>query len=146
MKTSLFTLFKKELNLTFSVNFVTRWLPNVCLYLIIFTRPINLLLLLVDNFSNTPLLEAIKYGHDKVASLLVKEGAALKIDDAGCFLCSTVARGDIDYLKRLISNGVDPNSKDFDLRTPLHVAASHGSYITVKFLVEAGASVLSKDR
>ncbi|KAL8200265.1 hypothetical protein R6Q57_011604 [Mikania cordata] len=100
----------------------------------------------LDNFSNTPLLEAIKNGHDKVASLLVKEGATLKIDDAGCFLCATVARGDIDYLKRILSNGIDPNSKDFDFRTPLHVAASQGSYIIVKLLVEAGASVLSKDR
>ncbi|KAJ9564497.1 hypothetical protein OSB04_000463 [Centaurea solstitialis] len=100
----------------------------------------------LDNFGNTPLLEAIKSGHDKVASLLVKEGASLKIDDVGCFLCSTVAKGDIDYIRRILSNGIDPNSKDFDFRTPLHVAASQGSYIIVKLLVEAGASVLSKDR
>lgn len=104
------------------------------------------LLLRIDNFANTPLLEAIKNGHDKVASLLVKEGATLQIDDAGSFLCATVARGDIDFLKRMLSNGIDPNSKDFDFRTPLHVAASQGSYIIVKLLVEAGASVLSKDR
>ncbi|PWA40679.1 STELAR K+ outward rectifier [Artemisia annua] len=100
----------------------------------------------LDNFGNTPLLEAIKSGHDKVASLLVKEGASLKIEDAGCFLCSTVAKGDIDYIRRILSNGIDPNSKDFDFRTPLHVAASQGSFIIVKLLVEAGASVLSKDR
>ncbi|KAI3665154.1 hypothetical protein L6452_43775 [Arctium lappa] len=100
----------------------------------------------LDNFGNTPLLEAIKSGHDKVASLLVKEGASLKIDDAGGFLCSTVAKGDIDYIRRILCNGIDPNSKDFDFRTPLHVAASQGSYIIVKLLVEAGASVLSKDR
>ncbi|GJU06175.1 potassium channel SKOR, partial [Tanacetum coccineum] len=100
----------------------------------------------LDNFGNTPLLEAIKSGHDKVASVLVKEGASLKIDDAGCFLCSTVAKGDIDYIRRILSNGIDPNSKDFDFRTPLHVAASQGSYIIVKLLLEAGASVLSKDR
>lgn len=101
---------------------------------------------MVDNFGNTPLLEAIKSGHDKVASLLVKEGASLKIEDAGCFMCSTVAKGDIDYIRRILSNGIDPNSKDFDFRTPLHVAASQGSFIIVKLLVEAGASVLSKDR
>nr|KAJ0217003.1 hypothetical protein LSAT_V11C300126990 [Lactuca sativa] len=99
-----------------------------------------------DNFGNTPLLEATKNGHDKVASILVKEGGSLKIDDAGWFLCTSVARGDIDYIRRILSNGVDPNSKDYDFRTPLHVAASQGSYIIVKLLVEAGASVLSKDR
>lgn len=99
-----------------------------------------------DNFGNTPLLEAIKNGHDNIASLLVKEGGSLKIDDAGSFLCSSVARGDIDFIRRILSNGIDPNSKDYDFRTPLHVATSQGSYIIAKLLLEAGASVLSKDR
>ncbi|KAI3712695.1 hypothetical protein L1987_71258 [Smallanthus sonchifolius] len=120
----------------------SRGYEDIILFLIQGKVELNVL----DNFANTPLLEAIKNGHDKVASLLVKQGATLKIDEAGFFLCATVARGDIDYLKRLLSNGIDPNSKDFDFRTPLHVAASHGSYIIGKLLVEAGASVLSKDR
>ncbi|KAL1540741.1 potassium channel SKOR-like isoform X2 [Salvia divinorum] len=99
-----------------------------------------------DNFGNTPLLEAIKNGHDKVASLLYKEGAILKIDNVGSYLCSVVARGDSDFLRRLLSNGIDPNSKDYDNRSPLHVAASQGLYLMGKLLVEAGASVLAKDR
>ncbi|CAI9272031.1 unnamed protein product [Lactuca saligna] len=70
-----------------------------------------------DNFGNTPLLEAIKRGYDNIASLLIKESSLLMI-----------------------------NSKDYDLRTPLHVATSHGSYVVAKLLVESGASVLSKDR
>ncbi|XP_034707211.1 potassium channel SKOR-like isoform X2 [Vitis riparia] len=99
-----------------------------------------------DNFGNTPLLEAIKNAHDRVASLLVNKGALLKIDDAGGFLCATIARGDSDFLKRILSNGIDPNSKDYDHRTPLHVAASGGLYFMAKLLLEAGASVFSKDR
>ncbi|PSS21449.1 Potassium channel SKOR like, partial [Actinidia chinensis var. chinensis] len=99
-----------------------------------------------DKFGNTPLVEALKNGHDRVASVLVKEGAALKIDDAGSFLCSVVARGDYDFLKRILSNGIDPNSKNYDHRTPLHVAASEGLYLMAKLLLEAGASVFSKDR
>lgn len=99
-----------------------------------------------DKFGNTPLLEAIKNGHDHIASLLVKEGAELSIDDAGSFLCSTVLKGDSDLLRRTLSNGIDPNSKDYDHRTPLHVAASEGHYIMVKMLLEAGASVFFKDR
>ncbi|CAK9171641.1 unnamed protein product [Ilex paraguariensis] len=99
-----------------------------------------------DNFGNTPLLEAIKSGHDEVASLLVKQGAVLKIDDAGGFLCTVVARGDSDLLRRVLSNGIDPNSKDYDHRTPLHVAASQGFYLMAKLLLDAGASVFSKDR
>uniref|UniRef100_A0A5B7B3V9 Potassium channel n=1 Tax=Davidia involucrata TaxID=16924 RepID=A0A5B7B3V9_DAVIN len=101
---------------------------------------------LSDNFGNTPLLEAIKNGHDRVASLLVKEGVSLNIDDAGNFLCVAVAKGDSDFLKRVLSNGIDPNSKDYDHRTPLHVAASEGLYVMAKLLLEAGASVFSKDR
>ncbi|KAH8511421.1 hypothetical protein H0E87_008837 [Populus deltoides] len=99
-----------------------------------------------DKFGNTPLLEAIKNGHDRVASLLSEQGAILNIDDAGSVLCRAVARGDSDFLKRVLSNGIDPNSKDYDHRTPLHVAASEGLYLMAKLLIEAGASVFSKDR
>ncbi|XP_022723360.1 potassium channel SKOR-like isoform X2 [Durio zibethinus] len=101
---------------------------------------------LKDKFGNTPLLEAIKNGHDHLAALLVKEGASLNIDDAGSFLCMAVAKGDSDFLKRVLSNGIDPNSKDYDLRTPLHVASSEGLYLMAKLLIEAGASVFTKDR
>ncbi|XP_022869416.1 potassium channel SKOR-like [Olea europaea var. sylvestris] len=99
-----------------------------------------------DNFGNTPLLEAIKSGHDRVASLLSREGALLKIDNSGSFLCTLVAKGDSDFLRRVLSYGIDPNSKDYDHRTPLHIAASHGLYLMAKLILEAGASVFSKDR
>ncbi|XP_068336075.1 potassium channel SKOR-like [Pyrus communis] len=99
-----------------------------------------------DNFGNTPLLEAIKNGNDRVSSLLIEQGASLNIDNAGSFICTSIARGDADLLKRLLANGIDPNSKDYDHRTPLHVAASEGLYIMAKLLLEAGASVFSKDR
>ncbi|XWS11575.1 hypothetical protein CRYUN_Cryun37aG0009900 [Craigia yunnanensis] len=101
---------------------------------------------LKDKFGNTPLLEVIKNGHDHLAALLVKEGALLNIDDAGSFLCTAVAKGDSDFLKRVLSNGIDPNSRDYDHRTPLHVAASEGLYLMAKLLIEAGASVFTKDR
>ncbi|OIT37659.1 PREDICTED: potassium channel SKOR-like [Nicotiana attenuata] len=99
-----------------------------------------------DNFDTTPLFEAIKNGHDRVASLLVKEGAFLKIQNAGSFLCMLVAKGDTDLLRRLLSNGIDPDSKDYDHRTPLHVAASQGLFAMARLLLGAGASVFSKDR
>lgn len=70
----------------------------------------------------------------------------MKIENAGSFLCMVIAKGDSDLLRRLLSNGVDPNSKDYDQRTPLHVAASQGLYSMAKMLLGAGASVFTKDR
>ncbi|KAL2898679.1 Potassium channel SKOR [Bienertia sinuspersici] len=99
-----------------------------------------------DNFGNTPLLEAVKNGNDQVAAMLYGEGARIYIKDVGPFLCTVVLSEDVEYLKRLLSNGVDPNSRDYDHRTPLHVACSQGLYLMAKPLVEAGAHVLLKDR
>ncbi len=58
------------------------------------------------------------------------------MDNAGSFLRTAKA----------LSYGLDPNSKDYDHRTPLHVAASEGLYLMAKLLIEAGANVFSKDR
>ncbi|XP_042474517.1 potassium channel KOR1-like [Zingiber officinale] len=99
-----------------------------------------------DNFGNTPLFEAVKNGHDKVASLLYSNGAKLNLKDPSSHLCSAVARGDSDFIKRLLAYGIDLNLKDYDSRTPLHVAASVGFYAITKMLSEAGASVFSVDR
>ncbi|XVF50410.1 hypothetical protein PTKIN_Ptkin04bG0097600 [Pterospermum kingtungense] len=101
---------------------------------------------ILDKLGNTPLVEAIKHGHDQVRSLLVQAGALLAMDDAGGFLCTTVARRDLDLLKRALAGGIDPNAKSYDYRTALHVAASEGLFLVAKTLLEAGASVFSKDR
>ncbi|XP_050102651.1 potassium channel SKOR-like isoform X3 [Malus sylvestris] len=115
---------------------------DITLFLILEGVDINI----KDNFGNTPLLEAIKNRNDRVSSLLVQQGASLNIDNAGSFICTSIAGGDADLLKRLLAYGIDPNSKDYDHRTPLHVAASEGLFIMAKLLLEAGASVFSKDR
>eukprot|EP01018_Ginkgo_biloba_P005869 Gb_20816 [translate_table: standard] len=100
----------------------------------------------IDKFGNTPLLEAVKSGHDQIAALLVKKGASLDLEDAGRFLCKAVATGNVGFLKQLLAYGMDPNSKDYDNRTALHVAAAEGLHLFVKILLESGASVFSKDR
>ncbi|CAL5442504.1 unnamed protein product [Camellia sinensis] len=101
---------------------------------------------ITDNFGNTPLLEAIKNGHDHIASLLVKAGASLTIENAGSCLCLAVARRDLEFLRRVLANGINPNARSYDLRTPLHIASAEGLYTIACLLLEAGASVFSKDR
>ncbi|KAK1263757.1 Potassium channel KOR1 [Acorus gramineus] len=100
----------------------SRGYEDVCLFLIQEGVTINS----SDKFGNTPVLEAIENGHDRIASLLVKKGASLSIEDAGSRLCSAIARGDSDFLKRVLTFGIDPNAKDYDHRTPLHIAAAEG--------------------
>ncbi|KAI7753975.1 hypothetical protein M8C21_023121 [Ambrosia artemisiifolia] len=99
-----------------------------------------------DNNGNTPLFEAIKNGHDVVVSMLVEAGAVLDMDNAGNCLCMAVAKGDIEFLKRVLDNGINPNSRNYDLRTPLHIAAAEGLYSIAKLILDAGGSVYSKDR
>lgn len=101
---------------------------------------------IIDNHGNTPILEAIKNGHDEVTSLLIKAGALLTMEDAGNRLCMTVAMRDLNFLKRLLDNGINPNAKNYDSRTPLHLAASEGLYSMTTLLLKAGASSLAKDR
>ncbi|XP_054785512.1 potassium channel SKOR-like isoform X2 [Prosopis cineraria] len=101
---------------------------------------------LSDKFGNTPLFEAIKNGHEEVASLLVNKGAILTIEDAGSFLCMTAATKELDLLRKLLAHGIDPNSRNYDQRTALHIAASEGLFTVAETLIEAGASVLSTDR
>ncbi|XP_022975288.1 potassium channel SKOR-like isoform X1 [Cucurbita maxima] len=93
-----------------------------------------------------PLLEAIQNGHEQVASLLAKAGATIVANDAGGLLCSTVARRGLGFLKGLLANGIDPNARNYDQRTPLHIAVSEGLYPFAEVLLNAGASVFATDR
>ncbi|XP_023539592.1 potassium channel SKOR-like isoform X2 [Cucurbita pepo subsp. pepo] len=99
-----------------------------------------------DKFGNMPLLEAIQNGHEQVGSLLAKAGATIVANDAGGLLCSTVARRDLGFLKGLLANGIDPNARNYDQRTPLHIAVSEGLYPFAEVLLNAGASVFATDR
>ncbi|KAK4351144.1 hypothetical protein RND71_030457 [Anisodus tanguticus] len=53
---------------------------------------------------------------------------------------------DLEYVRRLLVNGINPNSKNYDFRTPLHLSASEGMYPISVLLLEAEASVFAVDR
>ena len=68
------------------------------------------------------------------------------LQEAGTDLCNAVIHGDTGLLTRLLAYGVDPNSADYDLRAPLHIAAAEGYLQVARVLVENGADVMARDR
>ncbi|XP_057767622.1 potassium channel SKOR-like isoform X2 [Salvia miltiorrhiza] len=99
-----------------------------------------------DNFGKTPLFEAIKKGHGGAASLLEEAGAAAHVEGPGICLCEAVARNELDFVARLLANGMNPNSKNYNLQTPLHVAAAEGLFEVSVLLLQNGGSVIARDR
>jgi ankyrin repeat protein len=66
---------------------------------------------------------------------------------APVLLCSAAGEGNLELLKSLISGqGLDPNSSDYDLRTPLHIAASERKPKAVELLLTYGARSNVEDR
>ncbi|KAI1646077.1 uncharacterized protein F4817DRAFT_157429 [Daldinia loculata] len=60
-------------------------------------------------------------------------------------LFMAVERKEIDGVKILVEGGVDVNSQDYDLRTPLHRAVARRKSKLVRFLLEKNANVNAKD-
>lgn len=54
--------------------------------------------------------------------------------------------GDISEVRKLIAQGVDVNSSDYDNRTALHLACSTGNADVVDYLLKSGAYTNVKDR
>ncbi|XP_057770231.1 potassium channel GORK-like [Salvia miltiorrhiza] len=92
------------------------------------------------------LVEAIKKGHGGAASLLEEAGAAAHVESPGICLCEAVARNELDFVARLLANGMNPNSKNYNLQTPLHVAAAEGLFEVSVLLLQNGGSVFARDR
>lgn len=60
--------------------------------------------------------------------------------------CSCAANGDLEGLSRLFNSGVNLERGDYDLRTPLHLAAAAGHLDVVKFLIHGGINHSPRDR
>ncbi|XP_075592132.1 L-asparaginase 1 isoform X2 [Dermatophagoides farinae] len=61
-------------------------------------------------------------------------------------VCAITARGDVESLIQLKKNGIDLCACDYDMRTPLHIAVSHGHKDVVKYLLFEGVNVHAKDK
>ena len=106
---------------------------------------------LMDHHGTCALLEAIDNGHDVVIDILLNERTHPDmrwLDDsrASGLLNQAVYDGDIPKLRRLIKVDVDVDAGDYDMRRPVHIAASEGNMAAFRVLVEAGADLRVKDR
>ena len=102
-----------------------------------------------DNSSQTPLSKAI-FGSDNIgmAELLISKGADINIKDirgrTPLHIAAKTQSYGIKLTQLLIAKGANVNAKA-DIGTPLHAAASIGSFLTVELLVQRGADVNAKN-
>ena len=102
-----------------------------------------------DERGNEPLKYAILGGYSNVIECLHHAGATLSLEstiDLECKFCQSAALGNITHLKLLLEGRVSINSVDYDRRSALHLAASHGQIETVSFLLESGVDCTYQDR
>lgn len=103
----------------------------------------------LDRGGFTPLDSAVEGGHDQAVLYLREHGAVLSGSRAGEMVALMLAAAGADntaQLQRLLHAGVSASCADYDLRTPLHLAASEGSLQAAQLLIENGADVNAVDR
>ena len=80
----------------------------------------------LDRLGSHALHKAIRNGHLDVAQLLFSAGSKLQNQESERELFDCAAKGDLEKMKSLIAHGVDVNTVDNDLRTPLREYSSMG--------------------
>ena len=63
-----------------------------------------------------------------------------------CLMCSAVYKNNFNIIETCFKECANISAGDYDMRTPLHIAASEGNLDMTKFLLERGALVHKKDR
>jgi potassium channel len=92
-----------------------------------------------DRFGGSPRDDAVRQGHQHVGQLLIAAGANKPSTQFEFELINASHDGDYATVKRLLNNQVSPNCKDYDQRTPLHLAAAKRNLEIVVILLNNGA-------
>ena len=95
-----------------------------------------------DSEGGTPLWYAKGKNHTDVVELLNKYGARSEMPVQA--LLDAVRDGRIEQVKTLIEKGANMNARDYQGRTPLHLAAAKGDTDIAELLVKGGADVNAK--
>jgi len=92
----------------------------------------------VDRFGCIALVGAIKGKHWETAKLLINAGSQIKIPPAKLapVLCNYAAEGKVQEIHLYHMAGADIFVGDYDWRTAMHIAASHGQKDVLKLLIE----------
>lgn len=99
-----------------------------------------------DRWGGSPRDDAVRHGHVQVSEILINFGAETPSTQFEIELINASFSGNLDTVKKLLDGKVTPNCKDYDLRTPLHLAAAHKHLDIVKLLLENGADADAEDR
>lgn len=109
-----------------------------------------------DRKGRSPVDDATSHGHRDIIRVLKQYGAPVPghlvetdIDLAsqkGMDLMELMVRGSVEAIEECLNHGACPNFRDFDDRTPLHVACSEGRLDVVQALLHAGADTQHPDR
>ena len=83
-----------------------------------------------------------------VAQLLASTRNINEVEEAlyPVLMCSAAANDDVESLERMVDSGASISSSDYDLRTPLHIAAANNCANAVQFLMIRGADVSLLDK
>ena len=93
--------------------------------------------------NTTPLLEGVKFGNQRIISILLAAGADVNLGNGVEFpLHAALSRKPFPYIKLLVQAGADVNQQDSLQMTPLHLAVSRWYETkTIRLLLESGADV-----
>ena len=84
-----------------------------------------------DDWTGTPLADAVRHMHLEMQDVLREHGAKLK--EVG--LCTAAAKGDIAKIKLMCDNGANINVTNYIGRTMLHLACSNNQPSIIEYLM-----------
>ena len=100
----------------------------------------------IDNWSGSPIDDAIRNGHLSTAEELATRGSKVgSQENAGAELMKAITKGDVGRASLLLTAGTSPDTHHYDNRYAIHIAVAKGHADVVSLLIKSGASLDAKD-